>query len=116
MLVLINSMEHNINFALIFIIDPRGIALDPENNRIYWADAGTRKVESATLTGSDRQTLATGLVEARDIALSVRNGYSCLLTIIIINIHFTHIYLHSISNSTIFISLAAYHTPQNSKV
>ena len=60
----------------LFLIDPRGIALDPESDRLFWADAGTGNVESTTLTGSDRQTLATGLVEARDVELSVKHGYS----------------------------------------
>lgn len=33
---------------------PNGITVDHGNNRIYWTDAGTDKIETANLDGGDR--------------------------------------------------------------
>lgn len=36
---------------------PNGLALDLENNRIYWSDGGNRTIEYANLDGTGRTTL-----------------------------------------------------------
>ncbi|XP_078614309.1 uncharacterized protein LOC144883590 [Branchiostoma floridae x Branchiostoma japonicum] len=39
------------------LVDPRGLALDYADDRLYWADVITGKIESVTLEGGDRRLL-----------------------------------------------------------
>ena len=34
---------------------PNGLAIDHEQGRMYWADAGTKMIEHAKLDGTDRK-------------------------------------------------------------
>ena len=47
--------------------DPRGLALDVVEGKIYWTDAG--KIQCANLDGSNIETLVTGLDRPFGLAL-----------------------------------------------
>ena len=55
--------------------NPRGIALDVEVGKMYWADADANKIQRADLDGSNVEDLVTqGLENPRGIALDVEVG------------------------------------------
>jgi len=58
------------------LILPRGIALDPAGDRMYWTDIGTNKVMRARRDGTEREILATtvSLGDAERIALDMKAG------------------------------------------
>ena len=50
---------------------PRGIAVDGNNNKIYWVENGSNKLRSANLDGTDVMDILTGLNAPVDVALDL---------------------------------------------
>lgn len=48
---------------------PEGLALDTRDNKIYWADSGTDKIQQANLDGSSPVDFIVGLFNPHDIAI-----------------------------------------------
>ena len=54
---------------------PSGIALDVENDTMYWADWGTRKIQRANLDGSNvRDVITARLTTPTGVAVDTENG------------------------------------------
>ena len=57
------------------ISNPRSIALDLINSKMYWTDFGTEKIQRANLDGSNVEDLVTtGLSDPNGIALDLINS------------------------------------------
>lgn len=75
---------------------PRGIALDLEHGRMYWAEDGSQSIRSATLDGQDVRDVIvkTQVQEApRDVAIDAKNGKAAacgshFMSCHVISIHF----------------------------
>ena len=62
-----------------------GIAVDSIGRKIYWTDAGKKRIEVATLDGKMRKVLVWDkLGEPRAIALLYDDGYTVLAVLIYI--------------------------------
>lgn len=55
--------------------NPEGIAIDPVNDKLYWTDSGTGKVQRANLDGTNIEDLvATGPLQPQGITLDLDSG------------------------------------------
>jgi low density lipoprotein receptor-related protein 5/6 len=68
-----SAMEHIIEFGLEY---PEAMAVDWVSRNIYWADAGTNRIEMARLDGSSRKLLIWKDIEnPRALALDPPDGH-----------------------------------------
>lgn len=48
---------------------PNGLALDYEENRLYWTDGGNKKIESCDLDGQNRKTILEAILHPYGIVV-----------------------------------------------
>ena len=59
----------------VFHTAPQGLAIDINNDCMYWTDSGLDIIESANLDGSNRRVIVeTGHDKPRGIAVSATHG------------------------------------------
>jgi len=56
------------------LIEPRGLGVDVAGEKIYWADAGTGKIQRANFDGSGRKELVIGRPFMADLELDLAAG------------------------------------------
>ena len=62
--------------ALNSLESPAGLAVDWINEKVYWTDAGTDKIEVSNFDGSQRSVVIwSGMERPRDIVVDPSNGY-----------------------------------------
>lgn len=64
------------------LVNPRGIALDVQAGKLYFADATTGSIERANLDGSNLQTIISGLDTPRGIAFVVPEPSTAMLALV----------------------------------
>jgi DNA-binding beta-propeller fold protein YncE len=84
-----------IEFLLLFLESPAGLAVDWVTYKLYWTDAGTNRIEVSNLDGTMRALLVwEGLDKPRDIVVDpIGNNFisyvQLLSTFLCSNIYFS---------------------------
>jgi sugar lactone lactonase YvrE len=69
---------HNplLSFQVTNVQEPRGLAVDWINGRLFWIDGHTKQIETAFLNGTMRTPILTsGLAEPYDLVVDPESGY-----------------------------------------
>ena len=64
-----SNIETIVTAAAAGLVNPRSIALDVLNGKVYWGDDGTSKIQRANLDGTNIQDVVTGTSTPRGLAV-----------------------------------------------